>query len=239
MMLKEKTILITGATKGIGRSLVSKLETQPNVRFALVARSSELLSELQEHLQRQGHECEIFAGDVAAEPFVISTVQRVVERFGSIDILVNNAGIGRFGEVEGYSLGEWQQLFDTNVTGTFLFSREVVPHMKQQGRGHIVMVASDVSKRVFEGGSAYCATKFAQDAFSMALRKEVRRFGIKVSTIFPGLVDTEFHAEPEGDPTHQKWLRAHDVADAIFYVLCAPPHVVIDELMLHPMIQEY
>jgi NADP-dependent 3-hydroxy acid dehydrogenase YdfG len=238
-MLEEKTILITGATKGIGRALVSRLETHNTLRFALVARSSELLGELKAHLQSQGHECEVFVGDVAAEPFVISTVQHCVERFGSIDILVNNAGIGRFGEVEQYSLSEWQQLFDTNVTGTFLFSREVVPHMKQQGRGQIVIVASDVSKRVFEGGSAYCATKFAQDAFSMALRKEVRRFGIKVSTIFPGLVDTSFHAQPQGDRAHQGWLRAHDVADAIFYVLNTPSHVVIDEVMLHPLIQDY
>ncbi|MGH8001797.1 MAG: SDR family oxidoreductase [Brasilonema sp.] len=238
-MLEHKTILITGATKGIGRALVSRLETQNTVRFALVARSSTLLGELKVHLQKQGHECEVFAGDVAAESFVVSTVQHCIERFGSIDILVNNAGIGKFGEVEQYSLGEWQQLFDTNVTGTFLFSREVVPHMKRQGHGHIVMVASDVSKRVFEGGTAYCATKFAQDAFSMALRKEVRRFGIKVSTIFPGLVDTSFHAQPQGDPAHQGWLSAHDVADAIIYTLNAPSHVVIDELMLHPLLQEY
>ena len=238
-MLEEKTILITGATKGIGKALVSILETHNALRFALVARSSELLGELKAQLQSQGHQCEVFVGDVAAESFVISTVQNCVERFGSIDILVNNAGIGIFGDVEQSSLSEWQQLFDTNVTGTFLFSREVIPHMKQQRSGHIVIVASDVSKRVSEGGSAYCATKFAQDAFSMALRKEVRRFGIKVSTIFPGLVDTSFHAQPEGDASHQGWLRAHDVADAIVYVLNTPSHVVIDEVMIHPLIQEY
>ena len=111
--------------------------------------------------------------------------------------------------------------------------------MRTAGGGHIVNVASDVAKRTFAGGSLYCASKFAQEAFSSALRKEVRKDKIKVSVVYSGLVDTHFHADPQGGAHATNWLRDSDVADAIIYILAAPAHVVVDELVLHPLAQDY
>jgi short-subunit dehydrogenase len=98
--------------------------------------------------------------------------------------LVNNAGFGVFKQATEISTSEWDSIFETNVKGTFLFCRETVPLMKSAGKGHIINIASDVAKRVFDGGSLYCASKYAQDAFSMALRKEVRKDKIKVSVVY-------------------------------------------------------
>ena len=111
--------------------------------------------------------------------------------------------------------------------------------MKEAKKGHIISVASDVAKRVFDGGALYCSSKYAQHAFTEALRKEVRRDGIKVSTVYSGLVDTMFHTEPQGSESHKDWLSCEDMADSIFYIMNQPAHVVIDELMIHPLFQEY
>jgi len=120
-----------------------------------------------------------------------------------------------------------------------LFCQKALPHLKAAKKGHLITIASDVAKRVFDGGSLYCASKYAQHAFTEALRKEVRRDGIKVSTIYSGLVDSHFHADPAGDPSHAGWLSPEDMANSIYYVMNQPAHVVIDELMIHPLNQEY
>jgi NADP-dependent 3-hydroxy acid dehydrogenase YdfG len=236
--MQIKTILITGASKGIGRALALKLAAEGH-NLALVARSRDELETLSNEVQQEGGHALIFAGDVADEAIATKAVADTVAAYGKLDAVVNNAGFGIFKQAEHLTVEEWDSMYATNVKGTFLFSREAVQAMKQTGGGHIVNVASDVAKRVFDGGSLYCSSKFAQDAFSMALRKEVRRYKIKVSVIYSGLVDTHFHARPQGDPYHADWLTPENMADTIHYVLSAPPHVVIDELMIHPLSQEY
>jgi NADP-dependent 3-hydroxy acid dehydrogenase YdfG len=135
---------------------------------------------------------------------------------------------------------EWDRIFNVNVKGTFLVCKAAAPHFKLQGYGHIVGIASDVSKRTFATGAAYGSSKYAQDAVLSALRKEMRPYGVKVSTIYPGLVDTYFNdSHPGGPETEKTHLRPLDVAQAVRYILEAPPHVVVDELMLHPLTQEW
>ncbi len=238
MTLQHKTILITGASKGIGRELAVQLAAQ-KANLGLVARNGDELAELKAETERLGAKTEIFTGDVADEVFVSETVRQLAAAFGTVDALVNNAGFGIFKQAENLAATEWDAVMDTNVKGTFLFCKAVLPLMKAAGSGHIVNIASDVAKRVFSGGSLYCASKYAQDAFSMALRKEVRPLGIKVSVVYSGLVDTHFHAQPQGDPKAKDWLKPTDMAGVIIYILAAPPHVVIDELMIHPLSQEY
>lgn len=233
-----KSILITGASKGIGRVLALKL-AEAGHAVGVVARSSAELHTLKAEIEAIGGKAEVFVGDIADENLAKTAVATMVERFGTLDIMVNNAGFGIFKKVENTAADEWDAVMATNVRGTFLFSKAAIAPMKAQGSGHIVNIASDVAKRVFDGGSLYCASKYAQDAFSMALRKEVRKDGIKVSVVYSGLVDTHFHAHPQGDPHAAAWLRDSDVADAILYILNAPSHVVVDELMIHPLSQDY
>ena len=238
MSIKNKSVLITGASKGIGRALALVL-AEKGANLGLVARSEIELLSLKAEIELMGAKAEIFVGSVANEDFVKETINAIVKSYGKIDALINNAGFGIFQKATEISTADWDSIYDTNVKGTFLFCREAIPHMKSAGGGHIINVASDVAKRVFDGGSLYCSSKYAQDAFSMALRKEVRKDAIKVSVVYSGLVDTYFHNKSEGDPHQAKYLTSQDMADTITYILEAPKHVVIDELMIHPISQDY
>ena len=238
MSIKNKSVLITGASKGIGRALALLL-AKKGANLSLVARGEIELLSLKAEIELIGSKAEIFIGSVADEDFVKQTTAAIIKSYGKIDALVNNAGFGIFGKATEISTADWDSIYGTNVKGTFLFCREAIPHMKAEGGGHIINVASDVAKRVFDGGSLYCSSKYAQDAFSMALRKEVRKDAIKVSVVYSGLVDTYFHSREKGDQRQAEYLTSQDMADAITYILEAPKHVVIDELMIHPMSQEY
>ena len=238
MSYTNKIVLITGASKGIGRALALRLAEGQNT-IGLVARSREELAILKTEIEKRGGKALVFAGDVSNEKLAQKAVSTLIERFGRLDAVINNAGFGIFKQAENLTADEWDSVMATNVKGTFLYSKQAIEPMRKQGGGHIINVASDVAKRTFSGGSLYCASKYAQDAFSMALRQEVRKDNIKVSVIYSGLVDTHFHAHPQGDPHMDSWLKDSDMVDAILYVLSAPVHVVIDELMIHPMSQNY
>ncbi|MDT8887041.1 SDR family oxidoreductase [Aquirufa sp. LEPPI-3A] len=232
------TAIITGASRGIGRALALLL-AKHNFQLSLIARNLGELKDLAAEITEMGHRPLYFAGDVSDATFVQQAVEKTAHTFGKIDYMINNAGVGAFGPTDSYTEEKWDQVFDTNVKGTFLFSQNVLPHMRAAKKGHIISIASDVAKRVFDGGSLYCASKYAQHAFTEALRKEVRKDGIKVSCVYSGLVDSHFHAEPQGDSSHHTWLSSEDMADSIYYVMNQPAHVVIDELMIHPLSQEY
>jgi NADP-dependent 3-hydroxy acid dehydrogenase YdfG len=237
MNLQGKTVLITGASKGIGKRLAVDLAGQ-GANLGLVARRSGELKNVQAEAEQAGAKVLIFTGSVADEKLVNSSVKTILETFGRIDFLINNAGFGVFGPTESYTEKAWTDIYDTNVKGTFLFCKAVLASMREAGGGHIINVASDVAKRVFDGGALYCSSKFAQDAFSAALRKEVRKHGIKVSVVYSGLVDTAFHPDPYS-AEKQDWLTDENMSNTICYILKQPKHVVIDELMIHPLSQEY
>ncbi len=235
--LKGKRVLLTGASKGIGRALALEL-AKKGAHLGIVARSEAALHQVQAEAQALGATCYAFVGDIAENGFADGCAATMKEAFGGVDYLINNAGYGIFGPTESYSFEQWTDLYDTNVKGTFLFAKSVLGIMRAQKNGHIINIASDVAKRVFDGGSLYCSSKFAQDAFSAALRKEVRRDGIKVSVVYSGLVNTPFH---KGDDTEEKktWLTDENMADSILFIMQQPTHVVIDELMIHPLSQDY
>jgi NADP-dependent 3-hydroxy acid dehydrogenase YdfG len=236
--ISGKTILITGASKGIGKAIALSLAAL-NINLGLVARSQKELEELQAEIIKLGSKAEVFIGSVADESFVNTVVKTMLEKFGKIDVMINNAGYGVFNNAENITATGWDELFATNTKGTFLFCKAVIPAMKERKEGHIINVASDVAKRVFSGGSLYCASKYAQEGFSAAIRKELRPFGVKVSVVYSGLVDSSFHADPQGSANHDEWLKNEDMANAIQYMIAQPKHVVIDELMIHPLSQDY
>jgi NADP-dependent 3-hydroxy acid dehydrogenase YdfG len=237
-VLRGKVVLITGASKGIGKELAIQMAGL-GAKVSLLARSGPALDDIRNTIRTNGGHCEVFAGDVTDEMFVKEAVEETIKKFGTVDIAVNNAGFGIFKHSDDTTAAEWDSVFTTNVKGTFLVSNAVIPVMKKKKSGHIINIASDVAKRVFAGGSLYCASKYAQDAYSMAIRKELRSFNIKVSVVYSGLVDSDFHADPQGHDSHSWWLKNQDMADAIIYVASQPAHVVIDELMIHPLQQEY
>jgi len=232
--LTDQVAIVSGASRGIGRAIALLLALQ-GARVVAVARSEDELTELTQKTQGLS-----IVADIADELDAQHVVDETLRHYGRLDILICNAGVGSFNELEHFTAAEWDRMFNTNVKGTFLLCKAAVPHFKQQRKGHIVGIASDVSKRTFPHGTAYGASKYAQDALLASLRKEVRAHGVKVSTIYPGLVDTYFNDTTPGSIEAEKThLRPSDVAQAVRYVLEAPAHVVVDELMLHPVTQEW
>lgn len=232
--MQNKTVIISGASRGIGRA-TALLLAQQGAHVIATARSAADLATL------EAEHAGIVAvpGDVANEADMAAVVQTALDRFGRIDVVINNAGYGVFKNVEEITATEWDDLMATNVKGTFLLTKAALPTLKAQGSGHVVIVASDVAKRTFAGGSLYTASKYAQEAFMGALRKEVRPMGIKVSGIYTGLVDSHFHAKGHGHETSTHYLKEQDVAESMLFIISRPAHVVIDEFMVHPLEQDY
>lgn len=236
--MNKKVTIISGASRGIGRAISLRLAHEGHF-VVVLARNAEEIGELEHEIDEAGGKALSFVCDVSDEQQVNDAVAEVLRDFRRIDCVVNNAGVGIFKPAESFSVDEWNQVMNVNVKGSFLLTRAALPHMKAAGQGHIVAIASDVSKRTFASGSLYTASKYAQHAFFESLRREVRPLGIKVSVIYPGLVDTYFHQAEQGEPQQAKFLHADDIAAAVSYILNAPPHVLVDELMIHPMSQEW
>lgn len=150
------------------------------------------------------------------------------------DALVNNAGVGSFMPVEDITPDEYRRIMDTNVLGIILTSGAFIPHFRTLEGSTIVNVTSDVSARTFARGGLYTASKYAARAITQALAYEGHEYGLRVSEIRSGNVDTFFNDTQQGTPEKAEWLKPEDIAQAVLYALSAPAHVRIDEILLHP-----
>ena len=240
MNVENKTIIISGASRGIGRA-TALLLAQHGANVVATARNADDLNQLETTATEGQVRGKIIGipGDVANEADMQAVVKTALDQFGHIDVVINNAGYGVFKNVDEITVEEWDSIMATNVKGTFLLTKAALPALKAQGSGHIVVVASDVAKRTFAGGSLYTASKYAQEAFMGALRKEIRPFGIKVTGVYSGLVDSHFHDKGHGHETSKNWLKNEDMAESMLFIVSRPAHVVIDEFMVHPLEQEY
>jgi NADP-dependent 3-hydroxy acid dehydrogenase YdfG len=229
-------IVISGASKGIGKAIAIQF-AQKKYTLVLLARGEDALLQAQHEAQQFGADVHSFICDISNENSVKEVTNQIFEKIGVPDVLINNAGVGGFKTLANFSIEEYDRMMDINVKGSFLLTKYILPAMQHHKRGHIIAIASDVAKRTFYSGSLYCATKYAQDAMFSALRKEVRQDNIKVSVVYSGMVDTYFEGNiPSGKPER---LRSEDIAQAVDYIVSAPANVVIDELMIHPIQQEY
>ncbi|MGG1396465.1 SDR family oxidoreductase [Bacillus salipaludis] len=237
-MLKDQIAIVTGASRGIGKEIALKLAEQ-GVKLALVG-SSVQVTQTAEELKNKGfsHVLPIQA-DVSNESDMQAVVRKTIEEYGHIDILVNNAGVGFFKLIEEVTVEEWKKVFDVNVQGVFLGIKAVLPHMKERKSGTIITISSDVGRYTIPNGAAYTATKYAVQGFSGSVAQEVREFGIRVGTINPGMVDTYFAESTQGLPEKKDWLKVEDIANAVVYMASAPKYMLIDEIVLHPLIQQY
>ncbi|KAA0547390.1 SDR family oxidoreductase [Bacillus sp. BGMRC 2118] len=237
-MTTNQVAIVTGASRGIGKEIAMQLAKQ-GMKLSIIGSSDEI-TKTAEELKASGYEDVLpFQVDVANEQQMNEVVAKTIAVFGTVDILVNNAGVGFFKLVEDTTVEEWRKVFDVNVQGVFVGSKAVLPHMKEKRSGTIVTISSDVGRYTIANGSAYTATKYAVQGFSGSLAQEVRDFGIRVGTINPGMVDTYFNNSEQGSPDKQGWLQAKDIADAVVYMATAPKHMLIDQIVLHPLIQNY
>lgn len=226
-------IIVTGASKGIGRGIATFL-AMDGFQVVLLARSNDLLEDLRESIEDQGGDCFSVACDLRDSDATEYAISAAAEHFGGVDALINNAGLVIRKSALDISLEEWRAMMDTNVNGLFYATRAVLPHMKRQGRGHIINVSSISGRMPLPGGSGYAATKFAVTGFSQSLFQEVRDFGIKVTTIYPGSVDSASHRHDSTDDTSWK-VSPKEVGVACAQVLRTPAGTVISELEIRPV----
>ncbi len=218
-MTNEKVIIITGASRGIGRATALRLGKSHKV--VLVARSEDQLKEIQKELAAIGRQSLVMKADVTVEEDVKRVINETLTRFGTIDVLINNAGIGSFKRVDQFSLEEFRHMFEVNVFGTFLFTKYVAPILISKKSGQIINISSVAGLNGFKHGTAYAATKFAVNGFTESLREDLKEYGIAVSVVCPGSVATGFG----GRDARQKrlnndyLLEPDDVARTIEYLV--------------------
>ncbi|NUM55011.1 MAG: SDR family NAD(P)-dependent oxidoreductase [Candidatus Hydrogenedentes bacterium] len=226
-------VIVTGASKGIGKGIASFL-AMDGFEVGLIARSRDLLEDVRQSIEEQGGACFTAACDLRDPDSTTLAIAAIVEGLGGVDALVNNAGLVVRKNVFDIAPDEWREMVDTNINGVFHATRAVLPYFKTQGHGHIVNISSISGKVPLPGGSGYAATKFAVTGFSQSLFHELREFGIKVTTVYPGSVDSESHRH---DPTedHSWKLTPAEVGAAIRDVLRTAPGTVISEVEIRPL----
>jgi NADP-dependent 3-hydroxy acid dehydrogenase YdfG len=239
-----KTALITGATSGIGKATAELFATQ-GFRLIVCGRRSAVLDKLKDELSKQ---TEVISLVFDQREFnqIETALNSLPGEWKNIDVLVNNAGNAHgLDTVENGSIEDWDAMIDGNVKGILYVSKLIIPGMKQRKSGHIVNISSVAARQTYVNGVVYCASKRAVDVISEGLRLELTEFGIKVTNIQPGLVETDFSkVRFKGDEdraksvyTGYKALEAKDIADAISYCVNAPSHVAISDLTIYPSAQ--
>jgi NADP-dependent 3-hydroxy acid dehydrogenase YdfG len=237
-MLKDQIAIVTGASRGIGKEIAVKLAEQ-GMKLSIVGSSAQI-SETADDLKKIGFSNVLpIQADVSKEEDMQQVVQKTIDEYGRVDLLVNNAGIGFFKLTEEVTLEEWKKVFEVNVQGVFLATKAVLPDMKEQKSGTIITISSDVARYTIPNGAAYTSTKYAVQGFSGSVAQEVREYGIRVGTINPGMVDTYFADSIQGTPEKHDWLKVEDIANAVVYMASAPKYMLIDEIVLHPLVQQY
>lgn len=232
--LKDQVAIVTGASKGIGRASALGLADE-GAAVVAVARSADKLESLKAEIQQKGGRCFVVAGDVAQEATAKQAIEGAVDKFGRIDVLLNNAGIGSYADFLDYDVEAYDEIMNTNMRSTFLFTRHAVPVMKSQKKGLILQVSSQAGIRGFTREAVYCATKHAQVGFTNALRIELQPFGIKVAVICPAGVKTEFALDKgrtQDFVDQSGFLEAEDVADAVVFAATQRPNARMTQINL-------
>lgn len=236
----NKIVFITGGTSGIGLACAEKFAAAGNFDLIITGRRKDRLEEIEHQLASQ-YKVKILAlnFDVQDKDAVFEQVQSLPADWQRLDILINNAGLALgkdpFDEAD---LQDWETMLNTNVHGLLYVSKALMPFIKRSAHGHIINLGSIAGKEVYENGNVYCASKFAVDAITKAMRIDLLKHGIKVTGIHPGAVETEFSLvrfhqdENKAKATYQgiKPLTGSDIADTIFYCATLPPHVCINDL---------
>lgn len=242
--MRKRIVLITGATSGIGEA-TALLLAEHNVNLVLCGRRTERLELLRKKLS-QLTDVYTLSFDVCDKAAVKNAIESLPEPWKQIDVLINSAGNAHgLDPIQTGSLDDWDAMIDINVKGLLYVSREIIPGMAERNAGHIINIGSIAGKEVYPNGNVYCASKFAVDALTRGMRIDLNAHGIKVTSINPGMVETEFSlvrfkGDAEKSATVYKGLaplKAKDIADVILFTITRPAHVVLADITVFPTAQ--
>lgn len=242
----NKTIFITGCTAGFGKAIAEKFAAAGN-RLIITGRRQGRLTEVKETLE-QDHNVEVVAlcFDIRDRKACFHAIEQLDTSWKNIDILVNNAGLAAGRDAyDTADIDDWDTMLDTNVKGLNYITKAVLPYMKEKRRGHIINIGSIAGREVYQYGNGYCASKFAVEALTQAMRIDLLPYNIKVTGIHPGAAETEFSLvrfkgdEDKAAAMYKGFtpLSAADVAEVVYYVTTLPAHVCINDMVIMPTAQ--
>ncbi len=239
----NKIALVTGVTSGIGKAttlLLAKLD----YNLIITGRRSERLIQLKESIENEFSTKVLnLCFDIRNQEETLKAINSIPTEWQNIDILLNNAGLAAGTEkVDDPKWDKWQQMIDTNITGLLFLSKEIIKFMVERQSGHIINISSIAGINVYEGGSVYCATKHAVNAITQGMRIDLLKHNIKVTSIAPGMVETEFSLvrfdgdQNKADNVYKGVvpLCAQDIAETIEFVVTRPAHVNINDILIMP-----
>ncbi len=239
----NKIALVTGATSGIGEA-TTLLLTKLGYNIIITGRREERLSKLKATIESNGTtKILTLCFDIRNQEETLNAIKSIPAEWQNIDILVNNAGLASGTEkMDDVKWDKWQQMIDTNITGLLFLSKEIIKGMVQRKSGHIINISSIAGINVYEGGSVYCATKHAVNAITQGMRIDLLKHNIKVTSIAPGMVETEFSLvrfdgdQDKADNVYKGVvpLSAQDIAETIEFVVTRPAHVNINDILIMP-----
>ena len=241
--LKNKVVMVTGASAGIGYSC-ARIFAKSGAKLILAARRSAKIKKLAEGLAKKYKtESIVLELDVRDQKQVEEKINSLPAKWKKIQILVNNAGLSRgLDKLHEGQLLDWEEMIDTNIKGLLYVSRMVIPLMVKRNKGHIINIGSIAGHEVYPQGNVYCATKHAVDAITKGMQIDLVDTAVRVSTVDPGMVETEFsEVRFRGDKKRAKTvyqglkpLKGDDIADAVLWVATRPPHVNVHQVLIMP-----
>jgi NAD(P)-dependent dehydrogenase (short-subunit alcohol dehydrogenase family) len=234
MKLQGRVAIITGASSGVGYE-TARLLAREGALVAAAARRRDKLEWLVGEIAGDGGQALAIPTDVTDSAQVTRLVESAFNLFGRVDILINAAGvISKIAPLEQFADQDFRAIIDTNLNGAFYAARAAIPHMKRQRSGTIINISSRVGKVGVANIAPFCAAKFALSGLGQSLAAELRPFNIYVTTLFPGMINTDIHPLNPSEEFRRQLMTAHDVAAAVLWTCTLPPSLRVDELPLMP-----
>lgn len=228
------TIVVTGASQGIGQAVAEAFAREPGARLALVARSKEKLDAVAAQCRLHGAEASVFACDVTDDAAVHQTAQAVLAHWGAPDVLVNNAGLFQPGTVAETSADLFRRQVAVNLTSAFVVTQAFLKPMIERRRGHLFFMASVASIRAYEGGAAYCAAKHGLLGLARVVREETKALGLRVTTLLPGATLTP--SWDGVDLPEERFMPPEDIARTVLDIYHLSDRTVVEDILLRPQL---
>ena len=228
--MNNKVAIITGASTGIGKYVSIELSKR-EYTVILISRNKQKLQSVKNIIDKLENNCLIIESDISKESS-IEYIFSQLKSYNSIDVLINNAGLGIFNKIENTTYSDWDNQINTNLKGSFMMTKNIVPMMIKNNDGKIVFINSIAGLKPYPYSSAYVASKYGLRGFSSSIREELREHNIKVISIHPGAVDTPFWNKIKGDFPREKMLSSKDIAISIVNAILSPNNLVQEEIVI-------